>query len=59
MAVAYGAGLRLNFNYFIMRLDMGMKAVNPNYTTSKEHYPLLHPNFNRDYALHFAVGLPF
>lgn len=59
MAVAYGIGLRLNFTYFILRLDMGMKAINPNYTTSREHFPIAHPNFNRDYALHFAVGMPF
>ena len=24
-----------------------------------EHYPILHPRFSRDYAFHFAVGLPF
>lgn len=59
MAVAYGLGLRLNFNYFLLRLDLGMKAVNPNYTTSREHFPITNPNFSRDYALHFAVGLPF
>ena len=59
MAVAYGIGLRLNFDYFILRLDLGMKAINPAYTTTREHYPIAHPNFKRDYALHFAVGLPF
>lgn len=59
MAVAYGVGLRLNFNYFVLRLDLGMKAVNPSYETSKEHFPLVHPRFSRDYALHFAVGMPF
>lgn len=59
IAVAYGVGLRLNFDYFVIRLDMGMKAVNPAYTTSREHYPLVHPNFSRDRAFHFAVGLPF
>ncbi len=59
MAVAYGLGLRLNLGYFMLRLDMGMKAVNPNYTDSKEHFPIVHPDFNRDYALHFAVGMPF
>lgn len=59
MAVAYGIGLRLNFDYFILRLDMGMKAINPDYNNSKEHFPILHPVFKRDYALHFAVGLPF
>lgn len=59
MAVAYGVGLRLNFDYFVLRLDLGMKAINPAYTTTREHYPIAHPNFKRDYALHFAVGLPF
>jgi len=59
MAVAYGVGLRLNFSYFVLRLDLGMKAVNPSYETAKEHFPLFHPRFSRDYALHFAVGMPF
>lgn len=59
MAVAYGVGLRLNFDYFILRLDLGMKAINPNYHTSKEHFPIINHKFSRDYALHFAVGLPF
>ena len=59
IAVAYGIGLRLNFDYFVIRLDMGMKAVNPAYTTSHEHFPLVHPNFSRDHAFHFAVGFPF
>ena len=59
IAVAYGVGLRLNFDYFVVRLDMGMKAVNPAYTTSREHFPLVHPKFSRDHAFHFAVGFPF
>ncbi|MBR5687927.1 MAG: BamA/TamA family outer membrane protein [Prevotella sp.] len=59
IAVSYGLGFRLNFDYFILRFDMGMKAVNPAYETSKEHYPLLHPKLSRDFAFHFAVGLPF
>ena len=59
MAVAYGLGLRLNFNYFILRFDAGMKAVNPVYNNSKEHYPILHPDLSRDFAFHFSVGLPF
>lgn len=59
MAVAYGVGLRLNFDYFILRLDLGMKAISPYYNTSEEHFPISNPNFKRDYALHFAVGLPF
>ena len=59
IAVAYGLGLRFNFDYFILRFDLGIKAVNPVYTNGKEHYPIWHPNFKRDATLHFAVGLPF
>ena len=60
LAVGYGVGLRLNFDYFILRFDLGMKAVNPAYEEEDEqHYPILHPRFSRDYAFHFAVGLPF
>ncbi len=59
IAVAYGLGIRFNFNYFILRLDGGMKAVNPAYTDAKRHFPIIRPNFKRDFALHFAVGLPF
>ena len=59
IAVSYGLGLRLNFNYFIIRLDAGMKAINPAYTTSREHFPIAHPNLKRDFAFHFAVGMPF
>lgn len=58
IAVAYGLGLRLNFGYFIVRFDGGMKAVNPAYE-GRRHYPLIHPNFKRDFTFHFAVGLPF
>ena len=60
LAVSYGLGLRLNFDYFILRFDLGMKAINPAYQTEEEaHYPLIHPDFGRDLAFHFAVGLPF
>ncbi len=59
IAVGYGLGLRLNFDYFILRLDGGMKAVNPTYTDARRHYPVIHPDFGRDFTFHFAVGLPF
>ena len=59
IAASYGLGIRLNFSYFILRLDFGMKAVNPAYETRREHFPIIYPKFKRDAALHFAVGLPF
>ena len=60
LAVSYGAGLRLNFDYFILRFDLGMKAINPAFEIESEaHYPLVHPKLSRDLAFHFAVGMPF
>ena len=60
LACSYGLGLRLNFDYFILRFDLGMKAINPAYQTEEEaHYPLIHPDLSRDLAFHFAVGMPF
>ncbi len=60
LAVSYGLGMRFNLSYFILRFDLGMKAINPAYEEDEEeHYPIIHPRFSRDYAFHFAVGLPF
>ena len=59
IAASYGMGLRLNFDYFILRFDVGMKAINPAYESEKEHWSIIHPKLSRDFDFHFAVGLPF
>lgn len=59
IAVAYGLGLRLNLGYFIIRIDAGMKAINPAEPSGRGHYPIIHPDLWRDASTHFAVGLPF
>lgn len=58
IALSYGIGLRMDANFFIVRFDAGMKAIDPAYT-GHDHYPITHHSFNRDFAFHFAVGLPF
>lgn len=57
IAAAYGAGIRLDFKYFLVRVDMGMKAHNP--ASGQDHWPLLSPKFKRDSEFHFSVGYPF
>lgn len=57
VAWAYGLGLRLDFNYFLLRFDLGMKAYNP--AMNQEPWPLTHPNWRRDATFHFSVGYPF
>lgn len=56
-AVAYGIGLRLDLDFFVLRFDGGMKAINP--ARGGVRYPIAQPNFKRDFAFHFAVGYPF
>lgn len=58
IAVSYGMGLRFNFDFFILRFDAGMKAINPAYE-GRDHFPIIHHSFKDDFAFHFAVGLPF
>lgn len=57
IAVAYGLGLRLDLNFFILRFDGGMKAINP--ASGAERFSIINPKFSRDFAFHFAVGYPF
>ena len=57
LAVSYGLGLRMDFTYFLVRLDMGMKAHNP--ASGQERWPLTSPVFKRDAEFHFSVGYPF
>ena len=57
IAASYGAGIRLDFKYFLVRVDMGMKAHNP--ASGQDHWPLLSPKFKRDSEFHFSVGYPF
>lgn len=58
LAVAYGLGIRFDLDFLILRFDGGMKAVNPMYT-GKDRYPIVSPDFKRDFTFHFAVGYPF
>lgn len=57
IALAYGTGIRMDFTYFLLRFDLGLKAHNP--ARGEEPWPLLHPKWHRDATFHFAVGYPF
>jgi hypothetical protein len=58
IAMGYGLGLRLDFDYFLIRFDSGMKAYDPA-RKGREKWTILHPNFKDNYAWHIAVGYPF
>ncbi|MDE6242718.1 MAG: outer membrane protein assembly factor, partial [Muribaculaceae bacterium] len=57
LAAAYGLGIRLDFTYFLLRFDLGMKAHNP--AEGQEPWPLIHPRWGRDSSFHFSIGYPF
>lgn len=58
IAVSYGLGVRFDLDFLILRFDSGMKAINP-METGKGRYPIISPDFSRDFTFHFAVGYPF
>ena len=57
IAANWGAGIRLDFGFLLLRLDMGMRVHDParqNKWVGPDQW------FKRDgYALHFGVGYPF
>lgn len=58
IAFSYGLGLRLDFDFFLVRFDTGMKAYNPQEKGSKR-WAITNPNLSNNFAWHFAVGYPF
>jgi len=56
IAIAYGAGVRFDFSFFIARVDFGMKLFNP-VLTRRDQWRVS-PGWD-DFALHFAIGYPF
>lgn len=57
IAAAYGVGIRMDFTYFLLRFDLGFKAINP--AVNQERWCILHPRWSRDANFHFSVGYPF
>lgn len=59
IALSYGLGLRFNFDYFVIRLDWGIKAFDPGQTDGEQWRFTDSWDILKDTALHFAVGYPF
>jgi hypothetical protein len=58
IAVGYGLGIRLDYDFFLVRADFGWKAYNPA-NRGRDRWTILHPNFTNNFAWHIAVGYPF
>ena len=74
LAVGVGAGLRFDLNYFVFRLDAGIKVKDPQFTGSeqyvikylfnkkefKDNYASTHrPDVYRFVQYNFGIGMPF
>lgn len=75
IALAGGAGLRLDFSYFLIRFDLGLKFHDPSRINEGTQWRINHHrcgseceaepkchtrmNWNDDFSFHFAVGYPF
>jgi len=58
MAMSIGAGIRFAFDYFLIRVDAGMKVYDPA-SNLTDHWRIRNIDNWDDFALHFAVGYPF
>ena len=63
IALAYGIGLRLDFSFFVFRVDFGVKLYDPArlYDGSHSEWRTVPNglNWKDDMAFHFAIGYPF
>lgn len=57
IAIAYGAGFRFDFSFFIARVDFGIKLFDP--VRSRLTQWRINPTWNDDVAVHLAIGYPF
>lgn len=58
IACSYGIGLRADFDFFVIRVDMGVKLFEPSGATSSDRWRT-ELSWKNDVAFHFAVGYPF
>lgn len=59
IALGVGAGLRLDFNYFLFRFDAGVKARDPIQPSGQRWVLTNHPMQWSDVTFNFAIGYPF
>jgi len=57
LAVDGGAGIRLDFNYFLFRLDFAAPFLDPSYPV-EDRWRIQYLQFN-DFIVNFGIGYPF
>lgn len=56
MGIAYGGGIRADFSFFVLRLDLGLKLHNPALSRTERWRTKITKD---DYAFNLAIGYPF
>ena len=59
LACSAGLGLRFDFNFFLVRVDAGMKVFDTSGLTADDRWRIKHIDRWDDFALHLAIGYPF
>ncbi|NDV77451.1 BamA/TamA family outer membrane protein [Dysgonomonas sp. 511] len=60
IAFSWGLGIRLDFDFVLIRLDRGWKAYDPSGDPATTKWPVKHPfRLSSNGAWHIAVGYPF
>ncbi len=60
IAVGTGVGLRMDFSFFIFRIDLGLKVRDPSLPSGPQWVILNRPDKNYKYTnFHVAIGYPF
>ena len=66
IALGYGLGLRFDFNYFLIRFDLGLKLYDPRYEAEEERWAIgsrygggKGKRIDSVGTLQFAIGYPF
>lgn len=56
IAIGSGAGIRFDFNFFILRLDIGFKVYDPSRPLGERFFP---HNMLKDFTINIGLGYPF
>jgi outer membrane protein assembly factor BamA len=59
IAIGTGTGFRIDFSYFIFRLDVGMKLRDPSQDLGNGWIIGVRPYTSDDFNFSFAIGYPF
>ena len=58
-AVGSGFGLRMDFDFFVIRFDVGVKIRDPGLLSEGDEWVILTRNVPKNFTYNIALGYPF